>query len=227
MSVLRDHSHAFLLLAILFALTAQSFGHTIVGGPVATDILSSVAVVVVLLVVFERRRERYASLVVMGVLVAATLSHYFDLPGNLRWYVTLVDHGAYVVFCGFAVVVVLRGIFERTQIRTDDVLGALAGYLLGSALWANLYSFCYLLVPGSFSIASPVLADMASWHSRNALFNLFSLGTLTTMGYGEVLPVKPPATIIAMLEAVFGQFYIAVVVAQLVGLRLMHALPRK
>ena len=56
------------------------------------------------------------------------------------------------------------------------------------------------------------------------MFNYFSLVTLTTMGYGDVTPVRAPATIFATLEAVFGQFYIAVLVAQLVGLRLAQAL---
>ena len=56
------------------------------------------------------------------------------------------------------------------------------------------------------------------------MFNYFSLVTLTTMGYGDVTPARAPATMLATLEAVFGQFYIAVLVAQLVGLRLAQAL---
>jgi len=47
--------------------------------------------------------------------------------------------------------------------------------------------------------------------------------TLTTVGYGDITPARPPATALAMLEAIFGQFYIAVVVAELVGLRLAQA----
>ncbi len=68
---------------------------------------------------------------------------------------------------------------------------------------------------------------MATWHSRNAVFNLLSLGSLTSVGYGEITAIKPPATIFNMLESVFGQFYIAVVVAQLVGLRMAHATSRR
>ena len=52
------------------------------------------------------------------------------------------------------------------------------------------------------------------------MFNYFSIVTLTTMGYGDITPARAPATVLAMLEAVFGQFYIAVVVAQLVGARM-------
>jgi hypothetical protein len=56
-----------------------------------------------------------------------------------------------------------------------------------------------------------------------ALFSYFSVVTLTTMGYGDITPLRPPADVLAMLEAIFGQFYIAVVVAQMVGLRLAQA----
>jgi len=53
-----------------------------------------------------------------------------------------------------------------------------------------------------------------------------SLGSLTSIGSGAVVPVRSPATILTTLEAVFGQFYIAVVVAQLVSARLTHASQR-
>jgi hypothetical protein len=66
--------------------------------------------------------------------------------------------------------------------------------------------------------------ELEDWDRRFAVFNYFSLVTLTTMGYGDVTPARAPATMLATLEAVFGQFYIAVLVAQLVGLRLAQAL---
>ena len=59
-----------------------------------------------------------------------------------------------------------------------------------------------------------------SWHSRIAVLSYVSLGSLTSLGSGQVVPLLPPATVLTNLEAVFGQFYIAVVVAQLVGARL-------
>ena len=58
------------------------------------------------------------------------------------------------------------------------------------------------------------------------MFDYFSLVTLTTMGYGDITPARAPATVFATLEAIFGQFYIAILVAQLVGLRLVQASPR-
>jgi len=67
---------------------------------------------------------------------------------------------------------------------------------------------------------------MTEWYGRESIFVYFSLTTLTTIGYGDVAPVAPSARSAAMLEGVFGQFYIAVVVAQLVGSKLAEAATR-
>jgi len=67
---------------------------------------------------------------------------------------------------------------------------------------------------------------MDTWHGRIAVLSYVSLSSLTSLGAGVVVPIRPPATILTALEAVFGQFYIAIVVAQLVGARLAQALQR-
>ena len=69
-------------------------------------------------------------------------------------------------------------------------------------------------------------AGLDSWHGRIAVLNYVSLGSLTSVGSGAVVPVLPPATVLTTLEAMFGQFYIAIVVAQLVGAKLSQALQR-
>jgi voltage-gated potassium channel len=80
-----------------------------------------------------------------------------------------------------------------------------------------------IFVPGSFSVGQGFGAGLDSWHGRIAVLNYVSLGSLTSVGSGAVVPVRPPATMLITLETVFGQFYIAVVVAQLVGARLSQA----
>jgi hypothetical protein len=80
-----------------------------------------------------------------------------------------------------------------------------------------------MFVPGSFSVGPGFGAGGDTWHGRIAVLHYVSLGSLTSLGSGAVVPVRPPATMLTTLEAVFGQFYIAVVVAQLVGARLSQA----
>jgi len=63
-------------------------------------------------------------------------------------------------------------------------------------------------------------AGLDTWYGRIAVLSNVSLGSLTSVGSTVAVAVQPPATILVPLEALVGQFYIAVVVAQLVGARL-------
>jgi hypothetical protein len=135
----------------------------------------------------------------------------------------LIYHGAVLLLLGFAAIVILRNIFAQRVVRPDDVIGAVCGYLIAAAAWSNLFMVVEIFVPGSFSVGQRFTAQLDSWHGRTAVLNYVSLGSLTGVGSGEVVPVRPPATALTTLEAVFGQFYIAVVVAHLVGARLSHA----
>ena len=65
-----------------------------------------------------------------------------------------------------------------------------------------------------------------NWYLQRFYFGYFSVTTLTSLGYSDITPIGTLALSLSWLEVVFGQFYIAVVVAQLVGLRLAQSLKR-
>ena len=97
--------------------------------------------------------------------------------------------------------------------------------LVGLA-WAFLFSLLEVLQPGSFNLpelsAEPL--DLAAMEVRRlSVFMYYSLVTLTTLGYGDITPVTPLARNLAAFEAVIGQLYIAILVARLVGLHIVHA----
>jgi hypothetical protein len=69
-------------------------------------------------------------------------------------------------------------------------------------------------------------AKRGDWHLKRSLFDYLSLTTLTSLGYSDITPVGQPAYSLTWLEMVVGQFYMAVVVAQLVGLKLAQAISR-
>jgi hypothetical protein len=65
---------------------------------------------------------------------------------------------------------------------------------------------------------------LGDWHLQRLYFNYYSVTTLTSLGYSDITPVGTLTLSLSWLEVVFGQFYIAVVVAQLVGLRLAQSM---
>jgi len=100
-------------------------------------------------------------------------------------------------------------------VTAQRVQGAVAAYLLLGLAWAAAYAFVAALAPGAFATARP-----ESTHSRSYLY--FSFVTLTTLGYGDITPVHHAARSLAMLEALTGQLYPAILIARLVTLHTQH-----
>jgi hypothetical protein len=222
MNPLRRHKHAILLAAIICVALVESFSHRQVLGPVLSDLAIVTMQLLVFLIVFERRVNRLVAFIALATAVVVDGAHYM-LPGYPEAPLRLIYHSAALLLLGFATLVILRNIFAQRVVRVDDVLGAVCGYLLAAGAWSNLFMLIEIFLPGSFSVGPGFGAGGDTWPGRIAVLNYVSLGALTSLGSGAVVPVRPPVTMLTTLEAVFGQFYIAVVVAQLVGARLSQA----
>jgi uncharacterized membrane protein (UPF0136 family) len=214
--------HRVLLLAIAGMLVVQPLAHGILGGLIAYDILLTLVLLGAFAVVFARGRERFVSL---ALTLAAIISSWatYGITDNYQFACATVHYGATIAFTGFAVSVILRGVFSHKVIETDDVLGVVCGYLLAGVAWGNCYLLAELIAPKSFSVNHEIAWQLKDAHSRGFLFNYYSFCTLTTVGYGDITPVAPVVASLSWLESVFGHFYIAIVVAQLVGLKLAQA----
>ena len=223
MKTLRRYKHAILLAVLLCVALVESFSHRQVLGPVLSDLAITMMLLLVFLIVFEGWLNRLVAFVALAIAVAAVWAHNVLPPSYPQVPLRLIYHSAALLLVGFATFVILRNIFEQRIVRTEDVLGAACGYLLAAGAWANLFMLIEIFSPGSFSVAPGFGAALDTWYGRIAVLSYVSLGSLTSIGSGAVVPVQPPATILTTLEAMFGQFYIAVVVAQLVGARLSQA----
>ena len=107
--------------------------------------------------------------------------------------------------------VVLGQTFRAGPVTAHRIQGGIAAYLLLGLVWAQAYAVVELGHPGSFSGAiGPATGQRA--------FTYFSFVTLTTVGYGDIVPVHPAARSLAILEAVTGPLYVAILLARLVSL---------
>lgn len=221
MSLERVRAHRYLIL-LLMLVSAIVLGMAFAPHAFLREGVVTVLMVMVFFIVFERHSHRLASLCA-GLIVVGALWALRLLPVEQRHILEVAVHLGGAVFLALAVSVILRHLFDRRAVNIDDLLGTLCGYLLAAMAWANVYAVIELTAPGAFNVAGPIAPALGEWHEREALFLYFSLTTLTTIGYGDVSPVASAARSAAALEGVFGQFYIAVVVAQLVGSKLAEA----
>ncbi len=104
-------------------------------------------------------------------------------------------------------------VVQSEQVNLNNISGAVCVYLLFGLLWSLLYYGVAILVPESFE--GQLAADISGQFND---YVYFSFVTLTTLGYGDILPVHGISRSLAFMEAVIGQFYIAVLVAGLVAM---------
>jgi Ion channel len=109
--------------------------------------------------------------------------------------------------------VVARAVFAPGRVSYHRIVGAVLLYLLIALTFMALYLFVGLLIPKAFS--GIVFEDNAGLASG---LIYFSFVTLTTVGYGDILPIHPIARTLCNLESIFGQLYPATLLARLVTL---------
>jgi hypothetical protein len=115
----------------------------------------------------------------------------------------------------FALITLVQ-VFSPGAINLHRVLGAIAAYLLIGLVWSYAYVVADLLVPGSIHPTASVQEAV----SPMARYVYFSFTTLTTLGYGDIVPVHPIARTLAVCEGLIGQLYPAVLIAGLLGMAL-------
>lgn len=98
------------------------------------------------------------------------------------------------------------------SVDLNKIIGAVALYLLLGLIWSILYVITLEISPGALKGIEP-----AAWYDNLSVTTYFSFVTLTTLGYGDISPATPLARVLVILEAICGMFYLAVIVASLVG----------
>jgi Ion channel len=118
-----------------------------------------------------------------------------------------LDAGVYAA----TIALLLRYVFDREVLTSDRLWGAAAAYLMIGVLW----SFFYTIIDRVEGPAFAIRATSGPMQLNDLLY--FSFGTLTTSGFGDIVPVTRVAQTAAMIEGIVGQLFIAILIARLVG----------
>jgi hypothetical protein len=125
-----------------------------------------------------------------------------------------------MVAIGYLVVLLLRHIFSKGAITYHRICGAIAVYLLVALIWSEIYLLILGFDPGALVLPPEVL--YGSLDRLQAQMFYFSVVTLTTLGYGDIVPVSASAQLAAMLEALIGQLYPTILLAWLVSMEIAN-----
>jgi len=133
----------------------------------------------------------------------------------------ILNDSLFALFFAYVAGVIIYDIGKTDGVTVDTIIGAVCAYLMIGAVFGFLYSLTELTIPGSFFASSNNGANSSPLHHRdfpNLVY--YSFVTLSSLGYGDIIPVSRMARLLSWTESVFGQFYMAILVARLVALQL-------
>lgn len=209
------NSYGLVLLLILLDYLLVSTLSSYSWGGVIINILLGFTLLVVLYIARTRRIwQVLAGIYLIVISLYAVIAAF--VPGTTTTTKVPTLSGGLLLI--IAPVVILRRVIRDTYVSVETILGAVSVYLLLGFSFASIFATIGFLIP------SPFFAGYSPATANDYLF--FSYTTLTTVGYGNLVPAGNLGRTFAMVEALLGQIYLVIVVARLVSLWGQNLPPR-
>lgn len=200
----------FLVALVLLLFTAPFLEYFPDGDLVESGLMTLVMVAAVLAVGHRGRLLVWAIALVTPALLGKWINHF--RPDLISPKVFLLSA---LVFLVFVVVQFMRFILRAPRVNAEVMCAGISVYLLLGMLWAFAYTLVARLIPDAFALNGTPIAG-PPLHGFGAFY--FSYITLTTVGYGDIVPVVPAARMLAATEAMTGTLFVAILISRLVAL---------
>jgi hypothetical protein len=209
---------------LFIALVVFLFSSTVVlemPREIGEDVFSASAVLMLLVSIWSLHRDRTWKRSIYFLLFAYASLAIADKIFMSQVLVVLTLVTLVIFFVGSFWVSARQVLFEG-EIDSNKIIGSISLYLLIGLIWAIIYIVLIIFDPGAFSGI-----EAGSWQQIFARVAYYSFVTLTTLGYGDILPKNHTAEFFVYMEAIVGVFYMAIIVSSLVSLRLNKLQSRK
>ena len=218
-----DEGHPYYFLGGALALLAAlypilSFGQT---GLIIWSLTFWVVLVAAIYVTGRRRNVRRLARTLGGLALVAGVIGL--ILGDANDIVTVIVDVLTLVFLLFATGAVLYEVFLTYEVDVDHLIGAAASYVLLGLTFTYAFMTLQLLSDASLLASQTGAAVVPDSGPGLAEFLYFSFVTLTTLGFGDIIPVTPSSRVLTTTEAIVGQLFLAILIARLMGLHIAHA----
>ncbi len=125
----------------------------------------------------------------------------------------VISHIAIINFFIYLQVLSITHIIHSKTVNTNTIFGAMNIYIIAGLIWAYIFVLLQHFDPTAFHMPSYELLK-----NEVEVFSYYSFVTLTTLGFGDIVATSSQARMLSVLEAIFGQLYLAIVIAKLVSI---------
>jgi hypothetical protein len=207
MHTIFKNRHLLLFISVLlFILIPPFIPSGFFSGIFVTILLSIVTIQSVYILVENEKKLKYGYAVGFLVLAVIWITHFLDRP-DIEYEVT---NTLLLVYFTYILYLLMKHMIRKKSVDLNMILMAVTVYLLFAVAGGFLFALLDQLYENAFNIS-----ESASFQLIDFIY--YSFVTITTLGYGDVLPLREETRIPAAILATGGQFYIAVVIAVLVS----------
>lgn len=199
-----------LLIALLVLIVVSPFVSGLAYGNEIEGIFITVVLLAAVVALRGPRRTFRLACVLVGPAIWAKWMNHLSPEFCPRW----VFFVAMICFFAFVIGNLLGHVLTAPQVNGEVLCAGVSVYLLTGFLWAFMYGLVALVTPEAFG--NHVGTSGKGLSPSDAYY--LSFMTLTTVGYGDIVPVSRVARMLAVLEAVSGMFYGTIIVARLVSM---------
>ncbi|NGX58697.1 MAG: hypothetical protein K940chlam3_01605 [Chlamydiae bacterium] len=196
--------HALIILLIIFPYIQES------DYPQAPLILAFLNGLVVLAIIYEVSFTRLQFILALVLGIPIFVLYWFPYSPTAH-FAQIVLH---TILYLYAIIMILTVLIPRLTADIETIFGTISLYILLGLYWANIYQMIAFFRPDAFAFSNPAIEKVLDWSD----FLYYSFVTLTTLGYGDIIPIAPQARSVAMLEAMTGVMFIAVIVSKTIAL---------
>ncbi len=211
--ITKENNFIYLFFSLVIFLFSTSVMEDFPGG-LREDLFSVVIILMLAVSLMSAKTERTWKKVVYGLIAFFVISVALGkfLHHQYMSYLVLITLLIFFVGTFFSLV---KQVLTVGDIDTNKLIGSLSLYILLGLIWSVIYMLLLTINPDSFSGV-----ETSNWQGSFSRMVYYSFVTLTTLGYGDVLPIKHVAEFFVYMEAIIGVFYMVIIVSSLLSLRL-------
>lgn len=205
-----EHRHPIFLVGLLLFFILPEVLQKIFYIELPFQVLIAMLILPSMLLIQTSPRKRYWSygLIAALLIFISIWRRYRDYPDLV--YLEKIAYVLLFIYFSFITFYLFRDLTRSKTVTTPVIIGAFAGYFMIGVIYFFIYAFLDTAYPDTISV------DMQSQSGVEDMF-YFSFVTLTTIGYGDFSPTSVLGQKIAVLQGLTGQFFVAIVMAILVG----------
>lgn len=205
----RRHKHAVLLATLLLLILLSPLIQTFKDSHLLVMLLTTVVMATAVNALSFRNRS--AVFFAAGLATLAIISGWMQAAFADNDFHRILSHSFGAALYIYIATLLFKVILIEDEVTVDQIFAAVAIYIFIGLTWGHFYALVGVFDPES------VIGITVAESFSDSDFIYFSFVTLTTLGYGDMLPVNPMTKALVIIEAITGVMFVAILISTLVG----------